>query len=374
MPEDAKAEDDVAFSEKEPAKVAGEAAAVEPERARGICVDGYLVRPEPEPALARKLERTAISVVGGSLPVGVHELARRAYAYALDPLRNPVKEVLDAFPSVREAPPMLGIFNDITPSHLRNDEVMCWAKAGFSFIVVDGEHMQQYGCMGRDANAMLGRAGLLSVQRLHREAVSQHGDALLQGARATMRPYGTTLAEAKQYYRAVTYPKGTPGTATPECRGGYPTRLGDRTMCFTPNSLRASEAETQGWIQFETSEYILDVPIRDQVLDLMSQQGDNKAAGFVGPFDAIIRDGPTAAMADGINALLAAGADYGVALGRVCGSGSLTDPRGIEDAMVEAIQNGGRLLCVHYMTSDLPFKGAESVTRPFFNACARCGF
>ena len=125
-----------------------------------------------------------------------------------------------------------------------------WAKAGFSWIVSDGEHSQLSGRMGREQNAMLLRAGLLPVQRLHREAVSEHGDALTLGARATMRPYGTTVAEAEQYYRAVRYP--TPGAATPDDRGGFPLRLGDRGMCFTPDSLRAAETRTQGWVQFET--------------------------------------------------------------------------------------------------------------------------
>ena len=66
-------------------------------------------------------------------------------------------------------------------------------------------------------------------------------------------------------------------------RGGYPTRDGARKMAFTPNELRAAEAPwTQGWIQFETGEYILDPTIRDQVLDLMASQGKNKACGFIG--------------------------------------------------------------------------------------------
>ena len=40
----------------------------------------------------------------------------------------------------------------------------------------------------------------------------------------------------------------------------------------------------------------------------------------------------------------------------------------------EAIQNGARLICVHRMTSDLPFYGAQTVAQPFWNACKRCGF
>ena len=222
-------------------------------------VDGYLVRPLPMPTLARKIGRTALSVIGGELPVTVQELAKRAYLYTLDPLRNPVKEVYDASSSVSEMPPMLGIFNDIPTHKMREDEVAAWARAGFSFIVSDAEHRQISGWQGREENAMIARAGMLPVQRLHREAVSQHGDALQLGARATMRPYATKLVEAEQYFDSITFPPGRPGTASKDSRGGYPTRLGDRTLCFTPDSLRASESETQGWLQFETSEYILNV-------------------------------------------------------------------------------------------------------------------
>merc|ERR1719482_2154113 len=89
-------------------------------------VDGYLVHPEPVIAMQRQFRPTALSAIGGSLPVNVHEFARRAYLYALDPLRNPVKEVMDAFSSVRQMPPMLGIFNDIPADKMREDEVMNW--------------------------------------------------------------------------------------------------------------------------------------------------------------------------------------------------------------------------------------------------------
>ena len=61
-------------------------------------------------------------------------------------------------------------------------------------------------------------------------------------------------------------------------------------------------------------------------------------------------------------------------MGRVVGSGSMEDPKEIEDAMVEAIQSGCRLICVHRMTSDLPFYGAEAVAAPFWRACKRCGW
>lgn len=337
-------------------------------------VDGYLVRPLPMPTLARKIGRTALSVIGGELPVTVQELAKRAYLYTLDPLRNPVKEVYDASSSVSEMPPMLGIFNDIPTHKMREDEVAAWARAGFSFIVSDAEHRQISGWQGREENAMIARAGMLPVQRLHREAVSQHGDALQLGARATMRPYATKLVEAEQYFDSITFPPGRPGTASKDSRGGYPTRLGDRTLCFTPDSLRASESETQGWLQFETSEYILNAEIRDSVLDLMCRQGPGRAVGFVGPFDAVMRDGIHPSMSSGMNQLFQEAAKRGVVMGRVCGSGVISDPSDIEDAIVEAIQQGSRLISVHRFTSDLPFFGARAVAEPFWRACARCGF
>jgi 2-keto-3-deoxy-L-rhamnonate aldolase RhmA len=339
----------------------------------GLVVDGYLVSPNCASSMDRKIEPSAVGVVGGAVPVSQSEFARRAYAYTLNPRQNTVKQVLDSASSVKATPPMLGIFNDIPCNEMREDEVQCWAKAGFSWIVSDGEHSQLFGRMGRKQNAMINRCGMTPIQRLHREAISEHGDAMTLGARATMRPYGVHLDETEQYFRAITYPVGD-GTATRDDRGGFPVRLGNRDMCFTPASLRAAESETQGWVQFETAEYILDEKKRNRLLDIMAAQGKNKSAGFIGPFDAIMRSGPTEKMADGINSLIKAAADRGIAMGRVCGSGSCTDPKAIEDAMCEAIENGCRFICVHYMTSDLPFKGAEAVAAPFFNACKRCGF
>ena len=143
---------------------------------------------------------TAIEAIGGARPVKTEEFARRAHAYALDPRRNPLKEVLDRSGSYEKTPPLLGIFNDIAWSKLREDEAHAWAKAGFSFIVNDAEHLQWEGWYGREQNALESRLGLLPVQRLHREARSAHGDAFQLGARATMRPYGTMVEEAHDYY------------------------------------------------------------------------------------------------------------------------------------------------------------------------------
>ena len=315
---------------------------------------------------------TAIDVIGGSRPLQVEEFANRAHAYTSNPSRNPLKEVLDRFPSVQETPPLLGMFNDIPWHQFRENEAHAWAKAGFSWIVNDGEHRQREGWYGTEQNAAEGRLGLLNVQRLHREALSSHGDVFQLGARASMRPYGTTYEEAEVFYRSVQFP--VPGQATPVDRGGYPVRTGDRTMCFTPDSLRGAETETQGWLQFETAEYIIDVTLRDRVLDLMATQGRNRACGFVGPFDAILREGDLPEVEDAMDSLFRAAAERGVHMGRVVGSGSMEDPQDIEDHMVRAMENGCRLLCVHAMTSDLTFRGALAVSDPFFKAAARCGF
>lgn len=322
--------------------------------------------------LKRNKPSTALELVGGTVPLQTTEFARRAYAAVLNPGYNPVKEVMDMFPNVRDMPPMLGIFNDI-PSHLlREDEVHSWAKAGFSWIINDGEHQVWEGRYGREQNMMELRLGLLPVQRLHREAVSEHGDQFVKGARATMRPYATTVAEAQAYYRAVQFP--VEGKATPEDRGGFPVRGGDRKMKFTPEELRAAEVDTQGWLQFETGEYILDKKNRDAVLSVMQQQGRNRACGFIGPFDAVMRDGSNPKLNDAVNDLIREAADRNIAMGRVCGSGALENPRDIEEAMFTAIKHGCRFISVHYMTSDLPFLGASNVAQPFFNACQRAGF
>ena len=314
----------------------------------------------------------ALQAIGGSRPVTTDEFAKRAYAYAMNPQRNPLKEVLDAAESYEKTPPLLGIFNDIARHKLREDEVHAWAKAGFSFIVNDAEHLQWEGWYGREQNAMEGRVGLLTLQRLHREARSSHGDAFQLGARATLRPYATTLQDAEDYYHSIHFPK--PGSATPIDRGGYPVRTGDRTMTFTPESLRNAETETQGWLQFETAELILDATVRDQVLDLMAAQGRNKACGFVGPFDAILREGDIPEMAEAIGLLFGEAAKRGVHMGRVVGSGTMEDPGDIEDAMVKSIEQGARLICVHPFTSDLVFRGAMVMSEPFFRASRRCGF
>ena len=314
----------------------------------------------------------AIEAIGGDRPLKAEAFARRAYEYTLQPTRNPLKEILDKAASVEKTPPLLGIFNDIPWHQFRENEAFAWAKAGFSWIVNDGEHCQVDGRYGREQHAIQNRLGLLGIQRLHREARSEHGDAFQMGARATMRPYSTTFEEARSYYSSINFP--IPGQATPDDRGGYPVRDGERTMMFTPDELRNSETETQGWIQFETAEFIMDEELRDRVLDLMAAQGPNKACGFVGPFDAILREGEIPQVEDAIHALFRTAAERGVHTGRVVGSGSMENPKDIEDTMVKAIENGARLICVHPMTSDMAYRGAAAVADPFFRAAKRCGF
>ena len=300
------------------------------------------------------------------------EFALRAYLHALNPLRNPLKEAMDASDDVRSTPPSLGIFSDIPWHQLRESEVHAWARAGFTWIVCDGEHSQAEGTYGREQLAMLLRHGITPVQRLTREARSAHGDALTMGARGTMAPYGTAVQEVCEYLKCINYPDGIASNATPFDRGGFPMRRGDRSLLFTPESLKgAEETETQGWVQFETSQLISDVAVRDEVLDLMAMQGPAKAVGFIGPFDLVMRGGATPTMATEIDDLISAAADRGVHMGRVCSGGNVEE---IEDAMVVAMEAGSRLIAVHYLTSDLPFLGAAEAAAPFFRAATRCGF
>ena len=49
---------------------------------------------------------------------------------------------------------------------------------------------------------------------------------------------------------------------------------------------------------------------------------------------------------DAVNELFREAAKRGLHMGRVVGSGSMEDPKDIEDAMVEAIENGARLISV----------------------------
>jgi hypothetical protein len=52
----------------------------------------------------------------------------------------------------------------------------------------------------------------------------------------------------------------------------------------------------------------------------------------------------------------------------------MEDPKDIEEAIVDSIQNGCRLISVHPMTSDITYRGAAAMAGPFFEAAKRCGF
>jgi hypothetical protein len=314
----------------------------------------------------------ALAAIGGRRPLGPEELARRAHQYTLQPTRNPVKVILDQAPTLSEAAPLLGIFNDIPWHRFRESEATAWATAGFSFIVNDAEHSPSDGLYGIEQNSVLGRLGLLAVQRLPREEVSGHGDALSVGARATMRPYATSYEEAAIYYRALTLPR--PGQGGPHDRGGFPIRGAGRTLPCSPEALRSSEQETQGWLQFETSELIFDVDTRNSVLDLMTAQGRNRACGFVGAFDALLRDGDAARVEHGIAELTQAALQRGVPIGRVVLTREPIDPTQLEDELAKTIESGMRLIALSPTTSELPYHGAGPLADCFFRAAERCGF
>ena len=76
---------------------------------------------------------TAIEAIGGNRPLQTEEFARRAHACAMNPNRNPLKEILDSAASVEETPPLLGIFNDIPWYQFRENEAHAWAKSGLSW-------------------------------------------------------------------------------------------------------------------------------------------------------------------------------------------------------------------------------------------------
>ncbi|KAH8058954.1 aspartic-type endopeptidase [Aureococcus anophagefferens] len=213
---------------------------------------------------------------GATTTVGVEELAERAKLAVLDPQRNAVKERLPA--------PQLGIFNDIPRQQFRESDARALALAGFSFVVNDAEHGGPDCVYGREENAMLVRLGLTPLQRLPREALSAHGDALCCGARGTMRPYGTTLAEATDYLETVAFPAVGSAGRRSLARGAFPVRKGDGSLTFTEETLRDAErGNILPLLQFETEEYLLDAALRGEVLAALAQAD---AGAFVGAFDA----------------------------------------------------------------------------------------
>ena len=81
-----------------------------------------------------------------------------------------------------------------------------------------------------------------------------------------------------------------------------------------------------------------------------------------------------AEMNNSINDFFRKATKLGIHTGRVVGSGSMEDPKDIEESMVEAIKQGARLISVHPLTSDMTYRGACEMAAPFFRACKRCGF
>ena len=98
------------------------------------------------------------------------------------------------------------------------------------------------------------------------------------------------------------------------------------------------------------------------------------ACGFVGPFDAAMRSGSSPELEADIDALVGSAVARGLYVGRVCGSGAASEPEAVEESMVRAIDAGCRLICVHFLTSDLPLVGALNAAAPFWRAARRCGF
>mmetsp|Transcript_24342 Transcript_24342/g.63508 ORF Transcript_24342/g.63508 Transcript_24342/m.63508 type:complete len:335 (+) Transcript_24342:236-1240(+) len=332
--------------------------------------------------MAAKGVTTATAAVGGRLPVPAEEFGARAALAATRPRHNPLKSLLDtATPPlpVTAVPPMLGIFLD-TPWHgLDGATVKALAKAGFLWAVADGEHMGVHGRYGVSQHEMLLRHGITPIQRLPREALSDHGDSLTLGARATMMPYATSVEQVRDYLATVRYPHSHPeGTPpSPLDRGGYPLRDGTGTLLPTGGLVAGEGEQTQGCVQFETAELLLDTAARDEVLDLMAAEGPNRAFGFVGAMDAVLRVGDAAVVNAAVNDLAAASVARGVHMGRLCGGPPLEDgvpdPAKTEDAMVQAIDAGFRLIGLSVLSSDLPYMGARQLAAPFWAAVQRCG-
>ena len=216
--------------------------------------------------------------------VSTEVLAERAKLAVLDPHRNGVIEAL-ATPR-----PLLGLFNDIPRHQFRESDARAWAVAGFDFVVNDAEHSGNDLLYGREENACLQRYGLTPIQRLPREAVSAHGDALAGGARGTMRPYALTLDDAQTYVEAADFPVSGAEGLRRHARGAFPVRGGDGAVTFTPETLRdAEQGRTLACLQFETEEYLFDEELRRKVLGVLSKRGNARVRlrGRLGRGDAV---------------------------------------------------------------------------------------
>ena len=292
--------------------------------------------------------------------VSTEVLAERAKLAVLDPHRNGVIEAL-ATPR-----PLLGLFNDIPRHQFRESDARAWAVAGFDFVVNDAEHSGNDLLYGREENACLQRYGLTPIQRLPREAVSAHGDALAGGARGTMRPYALTLDDAQTYVEAADFPVSGAEGLRRHARGAFPVRGGDGAVTFTPETLRdAEQGRTLACLQFETEEYLFDEELRRKVLGVLSKRGN--ACAFVGALDAATRCGSPDRVADGVADLCADAAGLGVAVGGVVGGAS---PAEVEANMLRHMKLGMRMIAPPVFASDLALYGALATAEPFHAAAA----
>ena len=210
---------------------------------------------------------------------------------------------------------------------------------------------------------MLQRYGLTPIQRLPREAISAHGDALACGARGTMRPYALTLDDAKIYVEAMDFPTDEiPAHGQRRhARGAYPVRSGDGAMTFTPDSLREAECErTLACLQFETEEYLFDVALRRIVLKVLQERGN--ACAFVGALDASMRCGDAARVADGVAELCSEAVEVGVAVGGVVGGDAAN--------VLRHMRMGMRLIAPPVFASDFALHGAVDAAEAFHEALA----
>ena len=197
------------------------------------------------------------------------------------------------------------------------------------------------------------------IQRLPREAISAHGDALACGARGTMRPYALTLDDAETYVEAMDFPGGE--GLRRHARGAYPVRAGDGAMTFTPDSLREAEADrTLACLQFETEEYLFDEGLRRSVLKVLSTRGN--ACAFVGALDAATRCGSAESVANGVAELCRDADDVGVAVGGVVGGDAAN--------VLRHMRMGMRLIAPPVFASDFALHGAVAAAAPFHEAAA----
>mmetsp|Transcript_9775 Transcript_9775/g.39763 ORF Transcript_9775/g.39763 Transcript_9775/m.39763 type:complete len:295 (-) Transcript_9775:1193-2077(-) len=271
-------------------------------------------------------------------------------------------------PNNQRRRPKLGIFNDVPHHKFRETEALCWARAGFDVVINDGEHSLREGVYGREENAVLSRLGLTPVQRLPREGPpSYYGDVFMLGARGVMKPYSTCLDDLEELLTATSYPSGR-AEASRKARGACPVRQGDGT--YVPDGidgLRAAEADCMPWFQFETTEVLYDESARRDILRRLAVVG---GAAFVGAFDLTMRatEDEKPQIADAIAALFHDAKELGCPAGGIFGDP--TDAVKAVASVKEAIAAGAVFIVVPYQTSDLPYVGAETAARPFFDALA----